>query len=138
MKNILSFLSKTANENAEEPDTGVIDSEDDASISVKLEQMLEHMDSMLADVSDEIDDDYKHDVVAPTPQAPSKPNRLPDFVKPIHSIASLYSYQSQIGQGISGAVHLAQSKESSKQYALKQMSRSDQMNLCSFINEITN
>eukprot|EP01083_Nonionella_stella_P014133 39770_1 len=141
MKNMLSFLSKknlhNSDNTVEQPDTGAIDSDDDASI---IAQMLEHMDidSLIDDVSDEIDDDYKHDIAPPKPHGPSKPNGFPDFVRSIDLIDDFYSYQSQIGRGVSGGVYLAQSKDSFKQYALKRMLRSDKMNLYSFINEITN
>eukprot|EP01083_Nonionella_stella_P045148 121348_1 len=64
------------------------------------------------------------------------PKEVSNFVTPIHSILTLFNLQKVIGRGVSGCVFLGQSTRTHKQYALKQMSRSDPNNYLSFIREI--
>eukprot|EP01083_Nonionella_stella_P052899 140191_1 len=59
-----------------------------------------------------------------------------DNAKPISSVHRLYAYQKQIGRGACGKVFLVQSKTTHRQFAMKQMPKSDPQNRHSFTHEL--
>ena len=106
----------------------------------------EEFDAIIQEISLEIDDDYKeinshtenNNHLQRKEQKDSHTNTSAtsiDSVKRIKSINELYIYQKPLGQGVSGSVILVKSKQTHKQYALKQMQFSKQ-NKSSFLSEI--
>lgn len=89
-----------------------------------IEAEDEAFEDLMVEIANEIDYEYKDNNYISMKE-----------IEEINSINDLYIYEKPLGQGVSGNVVLVHSKVTHKQYALKQMLKSDE-NKASFLREI--